>query len=65
MYDPNIHHRHSIRLPDYDYTQAGIYFVTVCVQDRASLLGRIYDSQMQPSAAGQMVRTVWEQLPIY
>lgn len=51
MYDPNIHHRHSIRLPGYKYTQPGIYFVTVCVQDRASLLGCIYDSQMQPNAA--------------
>ena len=64
MYDPNIHHRRSIRLPGYDYTQAGVYFVTVCVQERACLLGRISDSQMQESAAGQMVRTAWAQIPI-
>ena len=64
MYDPNIHHRRSIRLPSYDYTQAGAYFVTVCVQERACLLGRIADGQMQESTAGQMVRTAWEQIPI-
>ena len=28
-YDPKIHHRRSIRLPGYDYTQAGTYFVTL------------------------------------
>lgn len=30
-YDPDIHHRRSIRLRGYDYTQAGAYFVTICV----------------------------------
>ncbi|MGL5939430.1 MAG: hypothetical protein ACRC2S_03435 [Waterburya sp.] len=29
-YDPNIHHRRSIRLPGYDYSQVGAYFVTIC-----------------------------------
>jgi len=28
-YNPNIHHRRSIRLKGYDYSQAGMYFVTV------------------------------------
>jgi len=64
MYDPDVHHRRSIRLSGYDYTQAGVYFVTVCVQDRACLLGQICDSQMQENAAGQMVRTAWEQIPV-
>jgi hypothetical protein len=31
-YDPRRHHRRSIRLRGYDYTQAGAYFVTICVQ---------------------------------
>jgi len=29
-FNPDIHHRHSIRLKDYDYSGAGAYFVTVC-----------------------------------
>jgi len=36
-YDPNRHHRRSIRLRGYDYAQAGTYFVTVCTQDRQDL----------------------------
>ena len=34
-YNPVIHHRRSIRLKGYDYSQAGMYFVTICVQKRA------------------------------
>jgi REP-associated tyrosine transposase len=33
-YDPNCHHRRSIRLPGYDYTRPGAYFVTICTQGR-------------------------------
>ena len=35
-YNPNIHHRRSIRLKGYDYSQAGMYFVTICVQKWAN-----------------------------
>ena len=31
QYNPNIHNRRSIRLKGYDYSQAGLYFVTICV----------------------------------
>ena len=40
-YNPNIHHRRSIRLKGYDYSQAGLYFITICCQDRACLFGEI------------------------
>ena len=40
-YNPNIHHRRSIRLKGYDYSQAGAYFITICVQNRACLYGKI------------------------
>ena len=33
--------RKRIRLQDYDYSSAGVYFVTVCVKDRKRLLGEI------------------------
>jgi hypothetical protein len=41
-YDPEKHHRHSIRLKEYDYSQAGAYFVIVCTKDRECLFGEIY-----------------------
>ncbi len=40
-YDPDRHHRRSIRLRDYDYSQAGAYFVTICIYNREYLLGEI------------------------
>ena len=63
MYNPNIHHRRSIRMPDFDYTKACVYFVTICIQDRASLLGNIAEKTMQQNDAGLMAQTAWEELP--
>ena len=40
-YNPEIHHRRSIRLKGYDYSQEGMYFITICVQDRECLFGEI------------------------
>lgn len=42
-YNPDIHHRRSIRLKHYDYTQAGAYFVTICAHDRECLFGEIVE----------------------
>ncbi len=42
-YDPNRHHRRSIRLPGYDYTQPGAYFVTLCAHDGEPLFGEVVD----------------------
>jgi putative transposase len=54
-YNPNIHHRRSIRLKGYDYSQAGLYFITICVQNRVCLFGNVFDSKMMLNDAGQMI----------
>lgn len=54
-FNPEIHHRRSIRLQHYDYSQAGFYFITLCVQNKESLFGEIIDDQMILNAAGQMI----------
>jgi putative transposase len=54
-YDPNIHHRHSIRLRGYDYSKAGAYFVTICVQDRECLFGAIVSGRLRLNAYGEIV----------
>ena len=48
-YNPNIHHRRSIRLKGYDYSQAGLYFVTICVQDGTHLFGEIREGEINVS----------------
>jgi putative transposase len=62
-YDPAKHHRRSIRLKEYDYTQAGAYFVTVCTQGQACLFGEVVDGEMRVNYAGRMVIAEWEMLP--
>ena len=42
-YDPNRHHRRSIRLKGYDYSKAGCYFVTICTKNREMLFGKIVE----------------------
>jgi len=64
-YNPDIHHRRSIRLKDYDYSQAGMYFVTICTQGRHCLLGDIENGTVKLTAAGEMVRSVWDELPFH
>jgi len=46
-FNPEIHHRHSIRLKNYDYSQPGVYFVTTCTQNRACLFGEIVGADLR------------------
>jgi REP element-mobilizing transposase RayT len=62
-YNPNIHHRHSIRLREYDYSQAGLYFVTICIQNHECLFGEIVEGKMVLNNAGKTVQTIWNELP--
>ena len=55
QYDPKRHHRKSIRLKGYDYSQAGLYFVTICCQNRTYLFGEIINREMMLNDAGQMI----------
>ena len=64
-YDSSKHHRRSIRLKGYDYSQAGAYFVTICINQGLHTLGEIRNSRMYPSQSGEMVQTVWDELPLH
>ena len=59
----NIPQRRSIRLKDYDYSQAGAYFITVCTQNHEHLLGEISDAEMLINAWGNIVQECWYDLP--
>ena len=54
-YNPNIHHRRSIRLKGYDYSKEGLYFVTICVQHRECLFGEIKNGTMYKNPSGEMI----------
>jgi REP element-mobilizing transposase RayT len=61
-YNPEIHHRHSIRLKDYDYSRSGAYFLTLCTWRRECLLGDIADGEMLLNDMGRIVLEAWERL---
>jgi len=58
-YNPEIHHRRSIRLKGYDYTQPGAYFVTFCTFQRDEILGEVVNGEMQLSELGRVVQKEW------
>ena len=61
-YDPAKHHRRSIRLKGYDYSQAGFYFVTICCHQRQRLFGKIVNGVMQLNQYGEIVVETYEWL---
>ncbi len=62
-YNPENHHRRSIRLKDYDYAQIGAYFVTIVTQSRKCLFGEIVEAEMRLNDAGRIIQTTWDDLP--
>lgn len=62
-YDPERHHRRSIRLNGYDYRRPGAYFVTLCVHDRACVFGEVVDGVMRHSPVGHIAHACWMAIP--
>jgi len=54
-YNPEKHHRRSIRLKGYDYSMPGAYFITICTNNRECLFGEIIDGEMKLNDAGRMI----------
>jgi putative transposase len=59
QYNKDIHRRRSIRLKDYDYSQTGAYFVTVCSWNKGCVFGDIVDGALQMNECGQIVQDEW------
>ncbi len=63
VHSPHDHNRQSMRWHGFDYTSAGTYFVTICIQGRHPLLGAFQNQHLKLSPAGLMVARGWEALP--
>ena len=57
------YHRRSIRLPGFDYSQNGYYFVTICTHNRDYLFGQIENGAMKLNNIGKIVQRQWLQTP--
>ncbi len=62
-FDPEIHHRRSIRLRGYDYSQPGSYFITLCTSGKKCLFGNVLEDKMVQNETGKMVEEVWRAMP--
>ncbi len=62
-YNPQKHHRRSIRLKGYDYSQAGLYFITICCQNKECLFGQIVNNEMILNNAGKYADKCWLEIP--
>jgi len=62
-YDPTRHHRRSIRLKGYDYTQPGAYFVTLVTHERMPLFGEIVNGEMRLNDIGRVAERCWLDIP--
>ncbi|OGQ99859.1 MAG: hypothetical protein A2511_15735 [Deltaproteobacteria bacterium RIFOXYD12_FULL_50_9] len=62
-FNSDIHHRKSIRLRGYDYSQAGLYFITICTHERLPIFGEIVDGKMMSNEAGMMAEKCWRAIP--
>ena len=59
----NKHHRKSIRLKGYDYSQQGCYFVTICTKNRMPLFGEIAGGEMNLNFWGRITDECWQAIP--
>jgi len=57
--------RRTLRLPGYDYSQAGAYFITTCTRNRVMRFGEVTDCDVQLSEMGRIVQQTWVDLPTH
>ena len=63
-YHPDIHHRQSIRLREFDYAGGGGYFVTLCAWQRECLFGDVMDGGMRVNELGRVAGDEWLRTPM-
>ena len=63
MTPSSIHHRHSIRLPGYDYSQPGDYFITICAYEHKWVFGEIVNYESDLSPLGILAQKCWMEIP--
>lgn len=68
-YNPDFHHRRSVRLKEYDYSKAGLYFITICCYKRECFFGEILktgrEQIMSLNKSGSLVKTCWLEIPLH
>ena len=64
-FDPQKHHRRSIRLRGYDYSSGGAYYITIVTQGRECLFGEIVAREIHLNEYGEVIQKWWNEIPIH
>lgn len=59
----NYKNKKQYRHKDYDYSQNGFYFITICTKDKWLFFGDIFDCKMKLSAIGKIAEKYWLEIP--
>jgi putative transposase len=62
---PKLPRRSSLRLKNFDYSTAAVYFVTVCTSERKTIFGAVLEGNVRPTAMGRIVSECWIELPYH
>ena len=62
-FNPSQNHRQSLRLQNYNYQQAGLYFVTICSYEKEFLFGEIVNGEVKLNQFGKIVEKEWFNTP--
>jgi len=63
--DSSIPRRRSIRLPIFDYSRPGAYFITICTKDKRPLFGRMDGIDVRLTKIGKIVDECWLEIPTH
>jgi len=58
-----VHVRKITRLPEYDYSGEGAYYVTICTKNKACILGDIKEGQMKLTPIGEIAQEQIQNTP--
>ena len=59
-YDPDTHHRRSVRLKNYNYAESGAYFVTIVARNRQCIFGDVVDRKIELNKFGHILVEEWK-----
>ncbi|MDI6780275.1 MAG: hypothetical protein QME25_08860 [Bacteroidota bacterium] len=53
----------STRLKEWDYSNAGWYYITICTKDKICWFGKILNGELESNDIGKLVKGCWQEIP--
>jgi REP element-mobilizing transposase RayT len=53
----------STRLPNWDYSDGGYYFITICIKNKEECFGEIINNEINLTEIGRIAKKCWLEIP--